>query len=342
MPVSTGSSILASEYNSFRSTLSAIYLTDFGQTLRSTAIAAGVNSVTSAQMLQLYLDSQSVYVHQIGTASASISVPAVGQTVGANASQTYNQATGAKTAPVGGTIQGFNDYDQLIIDVSNFDGSISGWPDTSFSLGTTVTGSRTTNWGTGTATEPTSIYHVVTVTFPSLAARNNYFNAGGELRFSAARTGGAGSKDTDWSNLLAAIGTVKFDQYRVTAGSGTTSSIGNSALTGTYQQIYFKPGSGVYADNDYTIQAQAAATNVLRFRIAFNDGDTGTTGGVAPDFFNNPIDEAVTGTATSNVTTFRPDSSFVYNTVTYTAVDIAAPVIATAVNLSANNATPPA
>jgi hypothetical protein len=335
MPVSIGSSILASDYNSFRSTLSAIYLTEYGQTLRSSTLAAGVNSVTSAQMLQLYLDSQSVYVHQNGTASASISVPAVGQTVGANASQTYNQATG-------GTIQGFNDYDQLIIDVSNFDGSISGWPDTSFSLGTTVAGSRTTNWGTGTATEPTRIYHVVTFTFPSLAARNNYFNAGGELRFSAARTGGAGSKDTDWSNLLAAIGTVKFDQYRVTAGSGTTSSIGNSALTGTYQQIYFKPGSGVYADNDYTIQAQAAATNVLRFRIAFNDGDVGTSGGLPPEFFNDPIDEAVTGTATSNVTTFRPDSSFVYNTVTYTAVDIAAPVIATAVNLSANNATPPA
>jgi hypothetical protein len=334
MPVSVGSSILASEYNSLRSTLSAIYVTEFGQTLRSTTLTTGVNRVTSAQMLQLYLDAQSVYVHQVGTASSSIAVPAVGQTVGADTSQTFNQTTGAKATPAGGTAQGFNDYDQLIVDVSNFDGSISGWPDSSFSLGTNVAGSRAASWGTGTATEPTSIYHVVTVTFVSLAARNNYFNAGGELRFAASLTGGTGSKDTDWSNLLAAMGTVKFDQYRVTADSGTTTSIGNNALTGTYQQIYIRTGSGVYSDNDYTIEARTVSDTVLRFRIAFNDDDAGTG---AP-----PVDEVVTGTTTNNVNTFRPDSSFVYDTVTYTAVDVVAPSIATAINLSANNATPPA
>jgi hypothetical protein len=336
MPVNSGSPILASEYNNLRSTLSAVYVTNFGQTLRSSILAAGVNSVASSQMLQLYLDAQSVYVHQTGVASTSINVPSAGQTVGANTSQTFNQTTGAKATPASGTQQSLNDYEQVIIDVSNFDGSVSGWPDSSFSLGTTVTGSRVTAWGTGTLTEPTSIYHVVTVTFPSLAIRNTYFNTGAEIRFSASLTGGTGPKDTDWAAMLTSIGTIKFDKYRLTADSGTPAiNSGYDNLTGTYQQLLIKVGSGVYSDNEYTIEARIESDTILRFRIALNDGDIGT--GPGP-----PVDEAVTGTVTSNVNTFRPDSSFIFDTVTYTAVDIAAPVISTQINLSVNNTTPPA
>jgi hypothetical protein len=332
MAVSSGTSILASEYNSFRSTLSAIYFTQYGQTMRSTTVSSGVNRVTSAQMLQLYLDAQSVHVHQRGLASVLIAVPPTGQTVGANTSQTYNQTTGAKATPVDGTEQSLNDYELVIIDVSNFDGSTTGWPDSSFSLGTNVAGTRATNWGTGTATEPTSIYHVVTFTFASLAARDAYFAAGGELRFSAALTGGTGSKDADWAAMLSSMGTIKLDKYRLTADSGTPAvNSGYDDLTGTYQEFLSKTGSGVYSANEYTIEGRIVSDTVLRFRITFGDLDTGTL-----------VDEEVSGTTTSNVNTFRPDSSFVYDTVTYTAVDIAAPTIATVVNLSANNASPPA
>ena len=340
MAVSTGSTISAADYNSIRSTLLGVYSTTYGQTMRSSVVTTAVNKVSSAQMLNLFLDAQGAYVHQIGSVSSAIAVPPTGQTIGADTSRTFNQSTGAKAIPTNGTLMGVNDYDSLITSISNFDGSVSGWPDANFTLGTPTSSIRNTTWGG--ASQIQSIYHVVTFTFSSLAQRNFYFNTGGELRFSASLTGGSGAKDADWATMLSAMSTIKFDKYRITADSGTptpalSGGSGYDSLTSTYRQLFIKSGSGVYADNDYAIEGRIVSDTVLRFRITFNDGDTGTGTG-----FPDPIDESVTGTVTSVVNTFRPDSSFVYNTVTYTAVSIPAPTIATAVALSTDNATPPA
>jgi len=339
MAVVTGGSITAANYNNIRTTLSGIYSTEYGQTMRSAAVTGGStfgtsNSVTSEQMRLLFLDAQSVYIHQQGATSSSVAVPPAGQTVGANISQTFNQTTGATVTPVDGNNQGYNDYDTLIVAISNFNGSVSGWPDSSFTLGTAVSSTpRTTSWG-GSADVAKSIYHVVTVTFSSVAQMNYYFNAGGEIRFAASLTGGVGSKDSDWATMLSNMGTIKFDKYRITSNSGT--GTGFNGLTGSYTQLYIKTGSGVYADNDYKIEGSLTGA-VIRFRISFNDGDVGETG-VPFD----PIDESVGGTTNSSVNTFRPDSTFTYAATAYQAVSISAPTIATAVQLTANNATPPA
>lgn len=345
MAVSVGDSITPANYNNIRTTLSGVYNTLYGQTIRSSAVVGfftdglSANKVSSQQMLNLFLDAQSTYVHQTGAVSTSIAVPPTGQTIGADTSQTFDQSTGAKATPSGGTAQGYNDYETLITNVSNFDPSVTAFPVGNFTLGTAVSSARSTAWG-GSADAVQSIYHVITVTFASLAHRNYYFNAGGELRFTAALTSGAGSKDTDWAALLTAIGTVRFKKYVLTASSGTPTSSGSGgsgydSLTSTYRQLFIKAGSGVYADNDYTIEGRIVSDTVLRFRITFNDGDVGT----GPSIF---VDESVTGTTTSNANTFRPNSSFVYNTVTYTAVDIAAPTIATAVAMTVDNVSPPA
>lgn len=339
MAVSIGSKISASDYNSIRSTLLAVYNTTYGQTMRSNVVTRAVDKVRSIQMLNLFLDAQSSYVHQIGSASTAIAVPPTGQTIGADTSRTFNQTTGAKTIPVSGTEMGINDYESLVTSISNFDGATSGWPEANFTLGTPVSSARGTSWGG--ASEIQSVYHVLTFTFSSLTQRNSFFNAGGELRFSASLSGGSGAKDSDWASMLSAIGTVRFNKYRITATSGTPTPVlsggsGFDSLTSSYRQLFIKSGSGVYADNDYTIEGRIVSDTVLRFRITFNDGDTGTGSGT-PD----PIDESVTGTVTSVVNTFRPDSSFVYNTVTYAAVNIAAPQVVTQVALSADNVTPP-
>jgi hypothetical protein len=134
--------------------------------------------------------------------------------------------------------------------------------------------------------------------------------------------------------MLSNMGTIKFDKYRNTSNSGT--GTGFNGLTGSYTQLYIKTGSGVYADNDYKIEGSLTGA-VIRFRISFNDGDVGETG-VPFD----PIDESVGGTTNSSVNTFRPDSTFTYAATAYQAVSISAPTIATAVQLTANNATPPA
>jgi hypothetical protein len=346
MPVTVGGLISATDYNSIRTSLSGVYQTLYGQTLRSTAVTGfstdglNANRVTAQRMLQLFLDSQSCFVHQQGSVSTSISPPPIGQTIGANASQTFNQLTGALGTPADSTIQGYNDFESVIAAISNFDGSVSGWPTSSFSLGTPVSSARVTTWGG--ASQVQSVYHVITVTFASETLMNQYFNAGGSLRFTASLTSGTGAKSTDWATLLTNMGTVEFNKYRITASSGTPTPPGSGgsgfdSLTGSYRQLYIRTGSGVYSDNDYRIEGFRSGA-VLRFRLSFNDGDVGTGAGTPP----NPIDESVNGTLASFVNTFRPDSSFVYNTVNYTAVSIAAPTVATAVELSTDNGSPPA
>jgi hypothetical protein len=331
MPI-TGDLVTAAQYNTIRNTLSSVYSSLYGQNMVSTSTVADVDKITSQKMLDLFLDAQGAYVHQQGTVSTSISVPATGQTIGADSSSTFNQSTGAKSTPLEGSIQGFNDYSTLITNISNFDPSVTAFPVGNFTLGSALNSARSTAWG-GSASAVQSIYHVITVTFSSLENRNFYFNAGGELRFSGSLTGGAGSKDTDWAALLSAMGTIRFNKYRITASSGTPTVLGGSgydSLTSTYRQLFIKTGSGVYADNDYTIEGRIVSNTVLRFRITFNDGDVGGT-----------VDESVGGTTTSSVNTFRPDSSFVYNSVSYTAVSLPAPAVATVVAMTSDNVSPP-
>ena len=333
MPI-VGDSITAVQYNNVRTSLVSVYSTLYGQTMRSSAVTASVNSVTSQQMLNLFLDAQSAYVHQQGTVSSSIAVPPTGQTIGADTSRTFNQSTGAKATPVDGTKQGVNDYTTLITNISDFDPSSTAFPVGNFTLGTATSSARSTTWG-GSADAANSIYHVVTVTFSTATQMSQFFNTGGELRFSSTLTGGTGSKSTNWAALLSAMGTIRFGKYALTASSGTPTTTGGGSgfdsLTSIYRQLFIKTGSGLYTGNDYTIDGRIVSSTVLRFRISLDDNDAGTT-----------VDESVNGTATSNVNTFRPDSSFVFNSTTYTAVSIAAPTVATVVAMTTNNATPPA
>jgi hypothetical protein len=341
----TGSSILASDYNTLRTSISSILNTQYGQTLESSAVTSSVDSVSQTQLFDLFIDGQRTYVHQAGSVSTVVVPPITGNTIGAETSFGYNQSTGIKSAITDGTKMGLNDYQSLITDISNFDPATSGFPVGNFSQGTPVASSRSTSWG-GASDPVQVIYHVITVTWASTAQRNSYFSAGGELWFSGSLTGGSGSKDTDWAALLAAMGTVKFGKYRLTASSGTPTPTGSGgsgydSLTSTYRQLFIKSGSGFYDDNDYTIEGRIVDGTTLRFRISFNDGDTGT-GGQGIGEVMDPIDESVGGTTTSSINTSRPDSTFVYNTVTYTAVSITAPTVSTAIALSSNNLSAPA
>lgn len=330
----TGSSILASDFNSIRTTVETILVTSYGQTLRSLAQQAGIDNIAQDQLEELFLDLQRAYYHQTGGLSSGIEAVIVGQTVGADLSQAYNQSTGAKTNPTGYLQRGFNDLIAVNTDISNFDGSVSGWPDANFTLGTQLSSARSASWG-GSGDAVQSIYHVVTFTFSSSDELDYYFNAGGELRFSAALTSPSGSKAIDWQTLLSGMGTIKFDKYRITADSGTPNGSGSGydSLTGAYRELFVKVGSGNYAENEYTIEGYKPSSTVLRFRIRFNDADTGELPG--------PVDESVSGTTTSYVNTFRPDSNFVYGS-TISAVDVAAPTMATAVAMTTDNGSPPA
>lgn len=339
MPVNAGAEIQAIQYNTLRTSISTILNTGYGQILTSTTAQSSVTAVSSLKKRELFLDIQRTQVHQTALLNNDIAIPPAGVTIAADTSQNYNQSTGQTTAVTDGNKMGYNDYESAVSTLSNFNPSTPNiWPVENFTLGTAVPSTRSTSWGG--AGQSQSIYHIVTFTFSSQTARTQYFNAGGELRFLATLTDGSGSKDTDWAALLSAIGTLRFSKWRISANSGSANPSGSGldSLTTEYRTLFTKSGSGVYAENEFTVEGRLESSTVLRFRIRFNDADVGDP---PVQFPNEGIDEPIGGTVTSTANTFRPNSSFVFNSVPVTAVSLPAPAIATIVALTANNSTPP-
>lgn len=233
----------------------------------------------------------------------------------------HEPGTGTYTitsATISNSIQmGYNDYNSAItvIRAVNLpDTTIAG----NYSVITLSTSTRTTAWGNSVDT----ITHKVTVTFNTggYYSRTRYFEAGGQIRFNAGISGGtntSGSKYASWNGLIATIGIVKFGRDNTTNGT-ITDTDGYNDLNTTYKEIFkANAGAGVYAENDYNIQAKLVDSNKIEFLIEFRDDDAGdqVAGQVA-----DPQDEDVGGTTTSTVLAYVPDSSFTYNGSTITAV----------------------
>ena len=293
MAVNVLDSITAAQYNGLQSRVATVMgsgsgTNGYGQTLASAQVSAG-DVITAAQFDNLRTDINKASNHQSG-ADASIGDIAVGQIIGADASGT------GLGASLNVTTEGFNDYDtatgvietnKLLVDAGNS------------SVEAAITSSRTADWN-GTRT------HTFTVDFADANQRRFFFNSGGEIRFSASVTGQSGAKSNDWATLLTNMGTIKFNYTTTTVtGTGTAQAIGSDDLTGTYQQIFIKSGSGVYAENDYNIEARHEGTDnkTLRFKIEFRDDDIGDDqGGVGS---TGPEDENVNGTLTSTIQQLR-------------------------------------
>lgn len=342
--VTTNDKVTATQYNGMQTSVNSVVATLYGQALSSSQVTGGTgdpstsDTVEEIHMEQLFLDIQKAYVHQNGALDTTIEVVSAGNTIAADTSVNVNTATGAKIAVTDGTLMGYNDYINSVTSISNHNGETDGFPASSFSLSAALTSTRTTNWGG--AGQIQSVYHVFEIAFLNNNHRTYFFNTGGEIRFDASLTGTSGSKGTDWASLLSAMGTVKLDKWRTSAASGTPAAAsGFDDLTNSYQTIFTKTGSGVYADNDYTIEARRSGTN-LRFRVTFNDGDVGE-GGQGIGGVMDPIDETVSGTLTHNASTFTADSSYTYNSVVRPAVQLAEPTKTTSTNLSQDLSTPP-
>ena len=171
-------------------------------------------------------------------------------------------------------------------------------------LGNSINSLRTTTWGNDLVYTESTVRHAFTVDFGSADRARYFFNAGGELRFTASRTGGVNSfQDQAWTQMLNAIGTVRFKHNQTFASSGTGSSIGYYQLTTTPQTVFTKNAGGVYIyatqylPNDYTIVMSCnTADNTLgdaRYlyvTVYFNDDHTAFPG-----------NDVVTGTLSSNI-----------------------------------------
>jgi hypothetical protein len=193
-------------------------------------------------------------------------------------------------------------------DLNNIQGTITNGYNGRLTADASYLSTENKDTSTRTAAWSTTVTHDCTVTFSNAAHRQAFFNAGGKLNFSASRSGGSSNdQNTDWTNMLSAIGTVQMNYTQTTASSGTTTSIGNGDLTTSYQTIYSKAGSGSYSTNFYQIQAKADNSTTLRFLITFGDSHTGR------GYF-----DSVDGTLQSVIGQARPNSGTLPNGYTVT------------------------
>lgn len=283
MAVSLQENITAAQYNGLQSRIEQVLGTGsgnfgYGNAVSSSQVtppsspgAGDGDSVTAAQMDNLRTDMNKSWNHQTGD-NIPVANIAVGNVIGANASGTDVTFDSNDDYTITGEIAngGFNDYlarmDEL--ETNRFD--IDAGEQTVANI---ASDTRTTTWN-GT------ISCIFQAQFSSANDRRHFFNAGGQLRLSAAGANGTGAKSSDWSTILANPGQLQLGHnYASITGSNngvTLTSIGNDGLTTSYQEILRKTGTAaVYAENYWKIEARATDSTTIQFRITFVDDDAG-------------------------------------------------------------------
>lgn len=321
MPLQVGSIISRAEYNSIQAKIESVLGDNgvdpefgYGRALESSQITTS-KVIESEDMLALYNDLVKARTHQKGSNNLAwtgdgLAAPSdeefigvFAADIGANPLDPDDISSQYASAD---TTEGFADFDSAADDIVT-DHDLIGPGQMSIMAGTTSV--RDTEWGGNDVSAPgSSINHTITVTWQNADERRYFFNTGGELQFSADNQQSIAlpdnAKTLNWRSMLSTQGAIVFGKSS-TAASGTNpgsgSSIGNfySQWSNTSSSnpvtIYTKSGSGVYAENNYTIKAWETASNSLRFDIIFQDADLGE-GGPAPD---TPVDEFVKGETSS-------------------------------------------
>lgn len=339
----------------------------YGRNFTSNLVVGGStpgvsDTVTEQQHFDLWLDLQAAHVHQFGSQYSGI------QPTAFEGKLTYpNDADYALRDVIDwdhyDDVSGpNNDLRDIATAVNTFNHAATDFDSSSFTTailrtsgGASCSSTRdgsTNPWGGS----PDTITHRVTISFISHNAMLYFLSAGGEIRFDASFTGGtsgtANTKDWDWDQILAAMGTIRFGRVagnwrtESLSGSGTGSLLSSISTGASPSTLIFQKQGGVttgnpspgdpggttiYDDNAYKIYAStnvafSSATQLI-FEIQFDDADPGTGGqqGYPSEPDVGGIDEDVTGTVTSNIYTYTPSSTFVYDGVTYSAVGQAPP-----------------
>ena len=143
-----------------------------------------------------------------------------------------------------------------------------------------------------------SVYQEISVVFNSNSSMKAYFNAGGQIRFSAGLAGGSTARDTLVRNFLSAtVGTVTFKALGTTNGT-VTNNTGIYNITASYTSVI----SIVSGTSTYAIQARTeGAGQALRFKVTITDTNTSSP--------------TVGGTLTSSCDLARASSMYIDNPV---------------------------
>jgi len=266
----------------------------YGQTGIS-AVSAG--TVISATQWATMLNDIATYKDHQGSTITAISNPVTGDPISAYAALTGNIAT---------------------ITTNRLNAAASGTPITA---GGVV--SRTTGWYD-------TISMPMTVTFGSAENLRFFFNAGGRIAVSFSRTGGTvDSKNTGWTNLCNACGTINLTGEGVSktiaavtytgttkiGGSGSPTTVltatGVSDLTASDTEIFKQFDSAyLYTPNYISINAKVSGA-VITMTVKYADDHIARYN---VDTTPWSIDELVNGTLTTTVTAVPPSATYLSNT----------------------------
>lgn len=293
--------ILANDYNVIQSKIALLMgsgsgTTGYGQSIASSQVGQS-DKITVAQWNNLRNDIVRCRQHQTGTTIGSLAPEDPGYVAGTN-------------LPIPTTSKQVKEtwrsaYLQMATDCET--NRLTAPPPSSEATRADLVGQqiRTTAWNG-------RISQTVVVTFPTSDDARYFFNAGGQIEFSADRSGGsAGLKNVTWTTMLTNMGVIRIN-YDVTTctGTGFPSTIGWYDLTTSDNLIFEKDApSGAYAPNKYFIYARVNSTTDRRigyFTIYFADDSA------APPSYPDPgfgIDENVDGTLTSDVQVYRPSGT---------------------------------
>lgn len=284
MSAGVGSLIEKADYDTIKAKVDLVFgtgsgQTGYGQSVTSPTVSAG-SVIYAASWLALRNDMVKCRQHQTGTSvgtssaldGANLLVPTSGSQITEALRNQFNTFSNTITS------------DKFSIGSGQF--SNEGL----------ITGTRSTAWN-GTLTH--------TVTISSTAENMRYFfNAGGNIRISASRSGGSSSsKNTTWDTMFSQMGefVMNYTQTTFTGSSATGSATGWFDLTTSDTLIAQKNApSGFYAENRYYIYARRdAGSTQLILTIQFQDNDAGDPN----------VDENVDGTLSSIIGQYRPSGA---------------------------------
>ena len=172
-------------------------------------------------------------------------------------------------------------------------------------LNSVANGTDGTNTIVGAGSWTTNTVHTGRITWSSADTVRYFFNAGGQIRISFARTGGtAHTKNTEWTNLCTACGTLVFTARGMSKSGGSGSPTteiddGWYDISTTYVQKFKQfEGTSPYTTNYIGVEFRTAGTGTqLEVRVTYQDDATD----------DNPAD-TVDGTLTTTYVE-RPPST---------------------------------
>ena len=261
----------------------------YGQTLASSEIGPGDQTITEAQWDQLRTDINKAYTHQVGSVST---IPDV-------AGSTSAGATNATRITFG---QVYQTYLAAANDILTNKNLFAGSQKPQIPVNVATPKFTTTPWSV-------AVSQLIQVTFNSAAEARAFFNSGATINFKSQRTGGtlapinAAAQNNSWTEFLNNIGqagTVSFGQaqfYALTSGG----------LAENAAPVFLFMAPSPYSNNYYRIKANcnaASNTNGTATFISFFVEwiDSTVIPGVATDYIDGTLTSIISETKSVGVT----------------------------------------